>query len=79
MASKVQRCYRCGKRLRNANSANADGWTHILRAGIVTETLCPACPTPLERAQTAVNETLNEVGLSGEFIMQRPKIRMSTT
>lgn len=78
MASKVQRCHRCGKRLRNPQSATADGWFGVLREGVVVEAFCPSCTTPTQRAEMEMAECTTELGLSGEYIMQRPKIRMST-
>ncbi|MGV0159889.1 hypothetical protein ACRU3B_10675 [Mycobacterium colombiense] len=75
MAAKVHRCGRCGKRLRNPNSAKADGWVGMLREGLVAETLCPACTSPLERAESAAHEATMELGQAGEHIMMRPKFR----
>lgn len=75
MTTKVQRCHRCGKRLRNPNSANADGWISILREGLVTEILCPACTSPLERAESAAHEATMELGQAGGHILMRPKFR----
>lgn len=73
MAAKVQRCHRCGKRLRNPNSTNADGWISVLRAGVVMETYCSLCTTPLERAESVMAEATTELAMSGDFIMQRTK------
>lgn len=73
MGLKVQRCHRCGRRLRNPHSANADGWISLIREGIVTETVCSSCTTPMERAESVMAEATTELGMSGEFIMQRTK------
>lgn len=75
MAVKVHRCHRCGKRLRNPRSANADGWISILREGVVAQTLCPSCTTPLERAESATNDATMEIAASGQLIMSRLKFR----
>lgn len=73
MANKIHRCGRCGKRLRNPNSASADGWIHILREGLVKETLCGDCTTPLERAESATHAATMEIGRVGDHILTRPK------
>ncbi|GAB4671355.1 hypothetical protein [Mycobacterium avium] len=75
MANKIQRCHRCGRRLRNPNSANADGWISVLREGIIAETFCPACTTPVERAESVMAAATTELALSGEFFMQRTKFK----
>lgn len=74
-ASKVQRCRRCGRRLRNPHSASANGWIIVIREGIIKETMCPDCSTPLEQAESVMGETTTELAISGEFIMQRTKFR----
>ncbi|TXA39497.1 hypothetical protein DKM27_25510, partial [Mycobacterium tuberculosis variant bovis] len=61
------------------HSAHADGWFGVVREGMLVEAFCPACTTPTQRAESAMAEATTELGISGEFIMQRPKIRMSTT
>ncbi len=76
MATKIHRCDRCGRRLRNPRSASADGWFSVLRQGLVVETFCPDCTTPMQRAESVMAETTTELGISGELIMQRPKIRV---
>ncbi len=73
MATKLHRCFRCGKRLRNPHSASADGWISVLREGVVAQTICPNCSTPLERAESVMAETTTELAMSGEYIMQRTK------
>lgn len=77
MASKITRCGRCGKRLRNPN-APADGWIVVMRQGVVDQHLCPSCTTQEERAESVVAEATTELALSGEIYVNRPKFRMAT-
>jgi hypothetical protein len=59
MAAKVEKCCRCGKRLRK----HSGGWSaacDIYRDDSVTivERYCPGCTTAVEAAQVAANDAM---------------------
>jgi hypothetical protein len=78
MASKVTRCHRCDRRLRNPNSAGADGWIAVIKQGTIESRYCPDCTTQEERAESVMNEATTELALSGGSYVSRPKFRMAT-
>lgn len=49
--SKVIRCTRCNRRLRNGV-----GWNIVFASGVVTGFLCPGCQTPQENTEAEINE-----------------------
>ena len=72
MSTKVTRCTRCNRRLRNANS----DWNITLRAGRIVEVTCPSCQTPEEYVEAEINlATLDYLGFDalGRMVV-RPKV-----
>ena len=55
------RCARCNRRFR-ASAADADMWNSTFKSGVPVETLCPACQTPDENAEAAINEATLSYG-----------------
>ena len=69
------KCSRCKRRLRNLDTAAADGWNAVLELGIVTAILCPGCQTPLENLEAEVNDATTEItGTVGGRLVGRPKL-----
>ncbi|MCA9052099.1 MAG: hypothetical protein KDA89_25355 [Planctomycetaceae bacterium] len=48
----MERCMRCGRRLRNDKS----GWNAVLVDGVVTGIVCPRCQSPEENAEAEIND-----------------------
>ncbi len=67
--SKLIRCGRCGRRLRNA-----DGWNVTLEAGVVVGHTCPDCQTPVENSEAEINDATVVYGRRADGrIVGRPK------
>lgn len=61
MASKVRRCERCGKRLRNLGAG--DGWNVRAERGVILGLICPGCQTAAENAEALINEATLDYGM----------------
>lgn len=55
MATKVIKCRRCGRRLRNP-----EGWNVVYNGGLIEGYLCPECQTNEESMEAQVNEALED-------------------
>lgn len=68
---RLRPCDRCGRRGRSL-AAMAD-WNVIVEYGLITGLLCPACQTPEENVEAAVNEATLDYTMIGDRLAGRPK------
>ena len=68
---KLRRCNRCGRRARSM--AAVEEWNVTVSLGVITEVICPACQTPLENLEAAINEATMDYGVLGGWLIGRPK------
>jgi hypothetical protein len=70
-----QRCSRCGQPMRG----DGDGWICVIEKadpdgyGVVTELLCPQCQTPIETAESSVNDVLCQYVWRDGRVAVKPK------
>lgn len=71
MARRFRPCDRCGRRARSLNAMS--NWNVVVERGYVTGLLCPACQTPEENVEAAINEATLDYTLIGGRLAGRPK------
>jgi len=65
--SKVERCYRCGKRYRGTES-HLDTWNVEYIMGILIGRVCPDCQSPEENAEAEIDMVLEDHSGAEEII-----------
>lgn len=73
MASKMRRCERCGKRLREHHLTVDCEWNMVVEAGIITAVICPGCQTPMDHMEAEINHATLDYGMHDGRLVARPK------
>ena len=78
MSTKVTRCSRCTRRLRNDAACE---WNVTVQAGRVVDVTCPTCQTPEEYVEAEIKlATLDYLGFDGlGRMLVRPKVGADDT